>query len=148
MRDWVIKEKKVDKVSKIEQIKFVYLAGPIDLAPDVERGGWRKQASEEFKKLGIGVFNPFTAYGGTINPPKVKYVKAINTRAVEISDALLIYLPKNIQTIGSIVELVEAERMEKLIAVYTDIEDSLYLYTFPRFSNLEDAIRYIARIKC
>ena len=86
---------------------LVYLGGAIDYAKSEDRKGWRDMTATVLASFGISSYNPLEAFT-FINTGSVELasqLKDINDVAMMNSEYSIFYLPKSVNTVGSIVEL-------------------------------------------
>jgi hypothetical protein len=149
----------------------MYLAGPID---NYSGENWRLKYGPEFKKLGIKVYDPLVkpAWMSEVSGCKKidEHVKSdmktglyqqyakdssecrgVCLSMLSHSDAVFVYLPK-IFTLGTIEEIIEADRQVKPIMFVFDGEGVVSLYMtdlFSRhmtFNNFEEAFMELNNI--
>jgi len=87
---------------------LVYLGGAIDYAKNEDRKGWRDTTSTVLASFGISSYNPLEAFTfvNTGSVELASQLKDINDVAMMNSEYCIFYLPKSVNTVGSIVELV------------------------------------------
>lgn len=114
---------------------IVYLAGPIDHAKDGGRT-WRKDISEFFRQLGIGVFDPtnkplgqdegenFTQYINELKTnnyqlarQKMKEVVTHDLAMLDLSNFIVVYLDMDIYTCGTFSEITYAALEKKPVCI-------------------------------
>ncbi|MAE82216.1 MAG: hypothetical protein CMB80_05750 [Flammeovirgaceae bacterium] len=116
----------------------VYLAGPIGGLTYEESVGWREDAAEELRLVGIGSFNPmrfkgFLAGKGVIAPradnlpesvwTKAKALTARDLGDIRRSDMVLAYMPPmDRERTGTILEIGYAYPKTPCVLVTTDME--------------------------
>ena len=127
-------------------IRFVYLAGPIDLDPTSHKSDWRKEAAEMLEAEGICSFLPSEAFVWTGGVPGYEKVIRINTAALEQADAVLFHLNSRV-TIGTVREIqVAADRnIPSILWIDADCWDkyskSLYLAGLRVEHTLDQAVK-------
>lgn len=108
-------------------INSIYLAGPVDLSKDIN---WKDALIKKFEdaKMQAIFFNPATAlkltcgeYGG-MTPEIAEYIETVNNAALDAADLVICSLPKDVQTVGTIVELDRCKRTHKKVILLTDID--------------------------
>lgn len=127
--------------------KFVYLAGPIDNATRGDAVEWREEAAKLLGQHNIASYTPAGAFGYPHSCGEA--VRAINDAAIRACHVLLVRLPANICTIGTIIEMIAANALGKSIVLCTDIPKSIDLerLNYVRFalSEIDEAVQYIAK---
>lgn len=126
---------------QVEQTGVVYLAGPIDAVggnAHPEATVWRENATEGLMDMGYGVFNPATAYRFPHKPDagNSKALSAINRQAIASCDAVLVYLPSYVTSVGTIREIEYARQKGKPVLIWT--EDRQYAVKLKNYSETRD----------
>ena len=133
------------KVAK-PTVGMVYLAGPVDASPNPR--DWREEVALKLGEHGISSFSPAHAARWAKNIRGGLVISAINELAIRLSDALIVYYPKDQCTVGTTVDLLSGVAYDKHIAVVTDIEKPmLFLQAFPRFSDFDSAIEHTLSLR-
>lgn len=120
-------------MNKLKGSRF-YLCGPIDRVAD---GGvtWRKKITPSLQQLGINVIDPTDKpIEGEENRELrkrllkernfkqlakiMKEIRCIDLRCVDVSDALIVYWDTQVHMVGTIEEVVLANRQKKPILIY------------------------------
>jgi nucleoside 2-deoxyribosyltransferase len=129
----------------MQKVELVYLAGPIDFDTSKDKKVWRDIAAKRLKDKGICTFSPLNAFSWKPGMKAQQKIIDINERALLESDVILMCLPKDVPTIGSVVELVLAERSGVPIVLLSDIdtEKSVYLHHLTPYSDIVEAIEVI-----
>lgn len=123
------------------KFKSVYVAGPIDLCDDFN---YTDRILDLLNGTGIDAFFPQLAYKW--NGGDGKFIKEVNKTALKSSDIVMVYLPKDVQTFGTIYELYTALEMNKPIAVCVEcINVPMYLQDerIKLFNTIECAVNYL-----
>ena len=129
----------------MSEVRMVYLAGPIDLDPTNHKSDWRKEASEMLKEQGICSFLPSEAFVWADGTQGAEKVIRINTKAIEVSDAVLFHLNEHL-TVGTIREIQVAVDLKKPMVLWIDEKNidqyakSLYLAKITRTVTLQEAV--------
>lgn len=134
------------------RVRTVYLAGPIDLVDDKEgiSWNWRTRAAVMLKGYGITCFNPQTAFlnAAANGGDNALYVNTVNRAALGAADAVLVYMPDNVQMIGTIREIERARRADKAVIVWAEnapkVKRSLETVDVKIVDTLETAVVWVA----
>lgn len=121
--------------------KSLYIAGPIDMCTDFS---YIHTISDMLADSDVDAFFPQLAYNWGSNDGA--YIKKVNQIALQSSEAVLVYLPDGVHSIGTIYELHMAIEMGKPIAAYVGYENiPMYLRDerIKIFNNLECAVNYL-----
>lgn len=89
---------------------LVYLGGAIDYATKDQATSWRESTKTYLAKIEISSYDPSKAFkylNGTGSQELATKLKNINDSAMKHCDSYIFYLPKAINSVGSIVELTE-----------------------------------------
>jgi hypothetical protein len=151
-----------------------YLAGPIQYVSDAGVT-WRKELEQEFDKLGIVYFNPLekpfvdsvpegkevTKYyqqklvEGQYQEVRQHFVKIVSEdlRLIDLVDFVVVYLPKDAKTVGTIHEIIESNGQKKptfIICPEGHAHIPLWLWGVIHyeyfFSSLADFVIYIKEL--
>ena len=113
-----------------------YLAGPVEFSDDIGKGSYfeRNELEPFLREIGIFPINPrklsFNGVGEISNRKKIfadknfeevrrqmKIIVRKDLRAVDISDFVIAYFPKDAKTTGTIHEIVEADHQQKPVLI-------------------------------
>ena len=94
-------------------MKTVYLAGPINRVSLEEASRWRAEATKELTRKGFLVIDPLRVELA----PEVNVV-AWDKRAIRQSNAVLVYMPDNVQAVGSAMEVMFACVHDKAVYAF------------------------------
>ena len=128
---------------------LVYLAGPIDGVQRKEALDWREGVSQCLNQAGISTFSPAHAFSvayfsssSPSNKVTARAVTEINRYAISQSSVVLVYLPKNRTTIGTIREIEYAISIGKPTVVLIERTDIpfLSLYDTIQVSDWDEAV--------
>ena len=109
-------------------MKF-YLAGAIDFAKDNGRG-WRQQLKDSFAtdKGDIIFFDPVPPYSfSQVTGELSQFVHDVNMFALNQCDAVVAVMMKDVQSVGTPIELYYAMEHHKPIVLVTNMLQSLYI---------------------
>ncbi|MDA3834059.1 MAG: hypothetical protein PF495_11750 [Spirochaetales bacterium] len=120
--------------------RLIYLAGPIDLDETDEKKKWRQWASKELNELGFSTFSPVGAFSWRPGCGSESTIREVNWSALHASAAVLCYLPKGVQTIGTIMEIFKCMQTGKSLYLCTDIKNAIYLHGIETFKTVQDAV--------
>jgi len=129
-----------------QKIRLVYLAGPIDLSTPKESTKWREVVAKALSEYNICTFSPAHAFNWVGDDVGAQKLIDINYEALRKSDAFFLYLPDDVQTVGSLIELKIASDLEKPIVIWTHLRKSLYLEPFIKESLITKAIGRIVAL--
>ena len=128
----------------------IYLAGPVDLAPE---GGqkWKEAFQAALMRVecpGGGqwtVYDPSAPWGlmGKVRHDRSRgiYIERVNMAALQHCQMVVACIPKNIMSIGTPIEIDYANRNDKQIVVATDIPYGGNVYLM----NRVESNRYVLR---
>ena len=88
---------------------LVYLAGPIDYVGHAERRTWREEAKKYFDPVGVSTFDPSAAFSYHNEKGRAELaeqVRTINDSAMLNSDFSIFYMPRAINSVGTVTELI------------------------------------------
>ncbi len=134
---------------------LVYLAGPIDGVQRQEALDWREDVSQRLNQAGASTFSPAHAFsvvyfGGNSPSNKVtaRTVTGINRYAINQSSVVLVYLPKDRITIGTIREIEYAVSIGKPVVVLVERTDVpfLSLYDTIQVSDWDEAVGAVIEV--
>lgn len=133
------------------RVRTVYLAGPIDLVDDKEgvSWNWRRRAAQYLSDYAITCFNPQTAFinAAAHDGDNALYVNTVNRAALGAADAVLVYMPDNMQMIGTIREIERACRADKAVVIWAEnvskVKRSLETVDVQVVGTLETAIVWV-----
>lgn len=107
---------------------FVYIAGPIDLT---NASMMANRVADAVKGAGGTFYSPHNAFGWSGTKEAGAKLREINELALKSADAVIAIIPEGIQTIGTIMEITQAQIWGKTVVVLTDIDrPSAYLESF------------------
>ena len=116
----------------------IYTIGALDLAKDVP--DWRNVLGRKLHDRGFNgvIFSPGDAYKspnwGTYNPDRSRYIEDVNYAALTNSNLIVASVMKNIQSIGSSIELEFANKCNIPIILMSDIGPGSSVYLDNRVS--------------
>lgn len=119
----------------------IYVAGPIDMCNDFN---YVDRIMDLLNGNGVDVFFPQLAYKW--GKGDGKYIKEVNKAALLASDAVMVCLPDETPTFGTIYELYMALETGKPVAVCNDYaEVPMYLRDerIKLFNTLEETVNYL-----
>ena len=134
---------------------LVYLAGPVDGVQRQEALDWREDMSQRLNQAGISTFSPAHAFsvvyfGGNSpsNKATARAVTEINRYAISQSSVVLVYLPKDRITIGTIREIEYAVSIGKPVVVLIERTDTpfLSLYDVIQVSDWDEAVGAVIEV--
>ncbi len=160
-------------MSNILRKTRVYLSGPINYSVDAYT--WREYLKIELNKLGVICFDPLdkpfidshpegpettARYLSLLKEGKfeqvhqeIKKVRADDLRMCDICDWGIVFLPKDVRTVGTIEELAELNRQKKtILVVCPEGKELIPLWIYgmlnPKFfySSLEECLEDIKTI--
>lgn len=114
---------------------LIYLAHPIDLATgDMGARDWAYslvcEAKAEMHASPVAVYDPEGAFQVGVAAEPRAWIGQINRAALNRADGVLAVLPEAIVSVGTPIEMHEAFRQGKPVAVVTDIEQSWMLESY------------------
>jgi len=124
---------------------LVYLAGPIDAITEGQANGWRRNLSEELLAAGITCYNPasFTFGGGS---RAARFVLEVNESALEKCDLLVAFIPPDVATVGTVMELCTAMRKNKPVLVASPV-NFVALHEVSRVDALADVPDWVVAFR-
>jgi hypothetical protein len=121
----------------------VYLAGPIDLAEELEAYEWRVEAARYLSEAGHTAFNPAMAFLGA-NRHNAEVVETINRAAIDNSDVIIANLTKRM-SLGTIREIEYGKVYGKRVVVASELlGGSFATWDLEIVPTLADALRVVA----
>jgi len=122
----------------------VYLAVPIDAAKSPE--SWRHEIKKVLREHGITCYDPYSAFS-LAEMSASRYVLDINSAALRASDVVVAYLPKDVCTVGTVLEIKECMDHGIPVIVVSDVE-YVALRGLTRVESLEQVEVAVLSIAC
>ena len=128
---------------------LVYLAGPIDAAPDCGLS-WREGVIDKLRARGYHTYSPAHAF--FLSPAGdmmkiARQVDTINRLAIGRCDVVLAYLPKDCRTVGTPREVEYAKTIGKPVVVVIDPPNQhIALWDVHRAASFDEALDWIEEL--
>lgn len=116
----------------------IYLAGPIDSAAD-DSHSWKKLLVKTLEEMEDPLDTQWTAFDPAApwilfndfehEPFRSAWIECVNREVIRRCDIVVAYLPSTVMTVGTPMELADADKQEKSIIVFSDVKfgKSVYL---------------------
>jgi hypothetical protein len=142
----------------------IYLAGPIDSAIDGQQN-WKKLLQLMLEDNSDPLDQQWTAYDPAApwllfndlshEPYRCAWIETVNRTAIKHADLIVAYYPSTVMTVGTPIELADADSQEKPILVFSDVEfgKAVYLqnrvdrqnfFCIKEFGDIESTVHAVA----
>lgn len=138
---------------------LVYVAGPIDQVNGLSWGdGWldiRQFTRKALSTAGFDTYSPGRAFEVGTSGPAGLHIDTINRMALDQSAAVVAFLPMNVATLGTSVEIDQSIRNGKPVLIISNISNSVQIQAWeqpdhvkvvlPRQSGIEEGLDWLSR---
>lgn len=126
---------------------LVYLAGPIDGTSREDATNWRDVARKVLLAEGINTYSPAHAFMWSKDSKDGTQLIEINKRALLMCDAVYAFVPSGTSTVGTWLEVMRAQILNKPVIMQTDLTDHIYLQQFILVDNIKDGIKRLLELR-
>lgn len=120
---------------------LIYLAGPIDQVNGLSWGdGWmetRQLVRKSLTSAGFDMYSPGRAFEAGSPGMSGLYIDEVNQYALRKSSAVVAFLPMNVATLGTAVEIERMAQSGRPVLIVTNIVNSVQMFAWDQHYNVK-----------